>query len=145
MRPVLQDGQLFEPTGSLASTHIIKPDVPSAHYPSSAVNEWFCARLAQGMGLTVPKVELRYVPSPVYIVERFDRSIEADRVRRLHTLDAAQVLSLSAAASVAHARQHSSSGHQDHGQATRGGGARIVAASSATLILVAKSLHMRKI
>jgi serine/threonine-protein kinase HipA len=99
---VLQNGQLFEPTGSLASTHILKPDVLSAHYPSSAVNEWFCARLAQGLGLTVPKVELRYVPSPVYIVERFDRKLEAERVRRLHTLDAAQVLSLSAAAKYAH-------------------------------------------
>lgn len=103
MAVVLREGQLFEPTGSLASTHILKPDVLSAHYPCSAVNEWFSARLAQAMGLPVPKVELRYVPSPVYIVERFDRKPGEDRVQRLHTLDAAQLLSLSAAAKYAHA------------------------------------------
>ena len=74
----------------------------SAHYPCSAVNEWFSARLAQAMGLPVPQVELRYLPSPVYIIERFDRKIEADRVQRLHTLDAAQLLTLSATAKYAH-------------------------------------------
>ncbi|QDD63555.1 type II toxin-antitoxin system HipA family toxin [Herbaspirillum seropedicae] len=102
MAIVVQDGQLFEPTGNQASTHILKPDVLSAHYPCSAVNEWFSARLAQAMGLPVPKVELRYLPSPVYIIERFDRKIEADRVQRLHTLDAAQLLTLSATAKYAH-------------------------------------------
>lgn len=60
---VVIEGALYEPTGTRASTHILKPDVLSEHYPSSAVNEWFSARLAQKMGLDVPPVELRYVPS----------------------------------------------------------------------------------
>lgn len=98
---VMIDGQLFEPTGTRASTHILKPDVLSEHYPCSAVNEWFSARLAQRMGLSVPKVELRYVPSPIYIIERFDRKRTGDRVERLHTLDALQLLTLSAQAKYA--------------------------------------------
>lgn len=98
---VMIDGQLFEPTGTRASTHILKPDVLSKHYPCSAVNEWFSARLAQRMGLVVPQVELRYVPSPVYIIERFDRKRTGEQVERLHTLDALQLLTLSAQAKYA--------------------------------------------
>lgn len=93
---IIDDGQLYEPTGARASTHILKPDVLSAHYPCSAVNEWFSARLAQAMGLAVPKVELRYVPSPVYIIERFDRANVNGHAARLHALDALQLLSMSA-------------------------------------------------
>jgi len=95
------DGQLFEPVGGTASTHILKPDVTSDHYPCSAVNEWFCAMLARRLGLNVPDVELRFLPSPVYIIKRFDRDFSSDPVRRLHALDAAQLLSLSAGAKYA--------------------------------------------
>jgi serine/threonine-protein kinase HipA len=98
---VVIEGELYEPTGTRASTHILKPNVLSEHYPSSAVNEWFSARLAQKMGLDVPPVELRYVPSPVYIIERFDRRRTGDNVERLHTLDALQLLTMAAHAKYA--------------------------------------------
>jgi serine/threonine-protein kinase HipA len=89
-------GTLFEPTGASASTHILKPDVLHEHYPASAVNEWFCARLAQELRLPVPPVELRYVPASVYIIRRFDRAVTDGKVERLHALDAVQLLSLAA-------------------------------------------------
>lgn len=92
----VRDGQLYEPVGTHVSTHILKPDVLSEHYPASAVNEWFCARMAQEVGMNVPQVELRYVPSPVYLIHRFDREIVNNQIKRRHTLDAAQLLSLSA-------------------------------------------------
>jgi len=98
--PVLMDGhgQLFEPVGSQISTHILKPDALSEFYPASAVNEWFCARVAQEMGLNVPPVSLRYVPACVYLIQRFDRVQTGAGLVRRHTLDAAQLLSLSAGA-----------------------------------------------
>lgn len=89
-------GQLFEPIGSQLSTHILKPNALSEHYPASAVNEWYCARLAQELKLKVPLVALRYVPSPVYLIERFDRHTKSGIPLRRHVLDAAQALSLSA-------------------------------------------------
>ena len=102
--PVVLDdtGQLFEPVGAQISTHILKPDVASEHYPFSAVNEWFCARVAQELGLSVPPVALRFVPSCIYLIERFDRLRGDGRMRRRHTLDAAQLLSLAAGAKYAH-------------------------------------------
>lgn len=89
------DGLLYEPVGAQLSTHILKPDALSDFYPNSAVNEWYCARIAQKMKLSVPEVQLRYVPSPVYLIKRFDRKMENGEVKRLHSLDAAQALSIS--------------------------------------------------
>lgn len=88
-------GELFDPVGSQISTHILKPDALSEHYPASAVNEWFCARVAQELKLNVPPVELRYVPSCIYLIERFDRAWVNQTLVRRHTLDATQLLSLS--------------------------------------------------
>lgn len=95
--PVVLDehGVLYEPVGSRISTHILKPDALSEHYPASAVNEWYCARVAQQLRFDVPRVELRYVPSAVYLIERFDRRYVNGVLERRHALDAAQLLSLS--------------------------------------------------
>lgn len=95
--PVVMDasGNLYDPVGSQISTHILKPDALSEHYPASAVNEWYCARVAQELKFDVSKVELRYVPSAVYLIERFDRQYVGGVLERRHALNAAQLLSLS--------------------------------------------------
>ncbi len=91
---VLQDGSLFEPAGATPSTHILKPDHPDKDYPHSVINEWFVMHLAKRLGLDVPDVHRRYVPSPVYLINRFDR-IPADQGwQRRHVIDACQLLGL---------------------------------------------------
>ncbi len=90
---VWQDERLLEPVGSAASTHILKPDhVHRDTYPHSAANEWFVMTLAARVGLAVPAVRLLRVPEPVYLVERFDRVRAGGAVRRLHAIDACQLL-----------------------------------------------------
>ena len=91
---VLQDGALFEPAGATPSTHILKPDHPDDDYPHSVINEWFVMRLAKRLGLDVPEVHRRYVPSPVYLIDRFDRIPEAHGWQRRHVIDACQALGL---------------------------------------------------
>ena len=91
----IRDGQLVHPVGDSPSTHILKPDHKDTDfYPSSAANEYFTMRLADRMGLRVPPVELRFVPDPVYLIERFDRRIVDTQVQRLHVVDACQLLGL---------------------------------------------------
>jgi serine/threonine-protein kinase HipA len=91
----IREGQLFEPVGSTPSTHLLKPDhVDSDNWPHSVANEYFVMRLAALLGLDVPPVQIRYVPDPIYIIERFDRRIEGDEPRRLHVIDACQLLGL---------------------------------------------------
>lgn len=91
---VLQDGALFEPAGATPSTHILKPDHPDEDYPHSVINEWFVMRLAKRIGLDVPEVYRRYVPSPVYLIDRFDRVLDAQAWQRRHVIDACQLLGL---------------------------------------------------
>jgi serine/threonine-protein kinase HipA len=87
---IFRDDALFEPCESAVSTHIVKPDHPSADYPHSVVNEWFIMSLAAACGLPVPAVSRRYLPQPLYVVERFDRRAG----ERVHAIDACQLLGL---------------------------------------------------
>ncbi len=90
---ILQNKELFEPVGSTPSTHILKPDHTSADYPSTVINEYVCHKLAKKLGLGPPAVQRRYVPEPVYLIERFDRFLDIDQhIQRLHIIDACQLL-----------------------------------------------------
>lgn len=91
---VFQKGALFEPDGATPSTHILKPNHPSDDYPHSVINEWFVMRLARRVGLVAPDVHRKYVPEPVYIIDRFDRYLEQEQWQRLHVIDACQLLGL---------------------------------------------------
>lgn len=92
---VLQGEQLYEPQGARASTHILKPDHPDLDsYPHSVANEWFVMSLAARLKLPVPPVQIRRVPEPVYLIERFDRALRDDTLIRRHVLDGCQLLSL---------------------------------------------------
>ncbi|WPB59008.1 HipA domain-containing protein [Xylophilus sp. GOD-11R] len=90
---VVRDGALFEPVGAQASTHILKPDHPGDDYPSSVINEYFTMTVARAVLGEVPAVSRRYVPEPVYLVERFDRwSGPQGQTLRRHIVDACQLL-----------------------------------------------------
>ena len=91
---VLQGEQLFEPLSATPSTHILKPNHLDLGYPATVINEYFCMRLAEAVGLPVPPVRRVYVPQPVYIVERFDRfpSSGTSEVQRRHVIDTCQLL-----------------------------------------------------
>ena len=91
---VFQNDELFEPAGALPSTHILKPDHPDEDYRHSVINEWFVMRLAKRLGLDVPDVHRRYVPSPVYLIDRFDRISSRHGWQRRHVIDACQLLGL---------------------------------------------------
>jgi serine/threonine-protein kinase HipA len=94
---VLRDGQIFEPGGQSVSTHILKPNHPDNDaYPHSVINEWFIMRLARRVGLDVPEVTRRYVPTPVYLIERFDRVSRDGAMARRHAIDGCQLLNMAA-------------------------------------------------
>jgi len=91
----VRNNQLFMPVGETPSTHILKPDhVDRDNWPHSVANEYFVMRLAEKMGLPVPPVHIRYVPQPVYLIDRFDRVGAGDAIQRLHIIDACQLLGI---------------------------------------------------
>ncbi|WP_417583213.1 HipA domain-containing protein [Nitrincola sp.] len=92
---IFDNGELFEPDAAEPSTHILKPDhCKPNQYPHSAINEFVMMKLARAAGLIVPEVNLIRVPEPAYLVMRFDRSFEGDVAKRMHVIDACQLLSL---------------------------------------------------
>ncbi|MCF6244372.1 MAG: HipA domain-containing protein [Sulfurovum sp.] len=93
---LLKDGVLGLADGNLSSTHILKFQTKrNAHI---VINEYFCMSLAKQSGLNVAVVNLhRYGTHPVLMVERFDRLIQADMVKRLHIIDGCQLLNLPSA------------------------------------------------
>ena len=93
---IFNDGGLYEPSGQLPSTHILKPEhtEPDIYFFTTR-NEWFVMSLARACGLPVPDVHHLYLPAPAYIVKRFDRSGEYPAIQRLHVIDGCQLLGLS--------------------------------------------------
>ena len=92
--------QYFLPQGTAASTHIVK--AANRRFGQLSENEYYCLRLAEAAGLSVPECYLDTIGvQPLFVIERFDRMVlsEDDRragggVRRVHQEDFCQVLGL---------------------------------------------------
>lgn len=103
--------------GTLSSTHILKPESRSPNTPFMVANEHFCMSLAQAMGLPVATVQIRRIPEPILLIERFDRVVRrasdhSERivaVDRLHIIDGCQALDLPS-----HFKYERNFGHSEH-------------------------------
>ncbi len=82
----------------LASTHILKPEPVSSVLHGLVSSEFFSMRLATAVGIRTADVELLQVPERVLEVRRFDRKTEPFGVQRIHVIDGAQALGVSAGA-----------------------------------------------
>ena len=73
-----------------ATTHIIKPE-PS-RFPGLVDNEAFCMELARAVALPAASASrhLSATGLPYLLVERYDRDVTADPIRRLHQEDVCQ-------------------------------------------------------
>ena len=77
------------PMNGSPSTHILKPDVPELC--GSVYNEAFCLTLARRINLSVPHVTTGRAGTRTYLlVERYDRTYQNGRWRRLHPEDYCQ-------------------------------------------------------
>lgn len=97
--PVYVEGNsIFKATGSLATSHILKPPIRAAiSLPHTVENEAFCMQLAGKLGLIVPNAEVRTVRDQnFYLVGRFDRRREQGQIERLHQEDFCQALGVEA-------------------------------------------------
>jgi serine/threonine-protein kinase HipA len=94
---VIENGMMALPTNAASpTTHILKPE-PTA-YPGLVDNEAFCMQLARAALLPVASVEKAATPTGLryLVVERYDRDVTADPIRRLHQEDVCQALGIPA-------------------------------------------------
>jgi serine/threonine-protein kinase HipA len=88
-------GRFGKPLDGMASSHILKPELPGNDYQGVATNEYFCMRLAARCGLSSAAVELVTLAGrPCLVVERFDRDQDTWPHRRVHQEDLCQALGL---------------------------------------------------
>jgi serine/threonine-protein kinase HipA len=84
-------GRISIPMNGSPSTHILKPDVP--RLCGSVYNEAFCLTLARRIKLPTPNVTTGRAGKRSYLLaERYDRSYQSGRWRRLHQEDYCQAL-----------------------------------------------------
>lgn len=84
------------PSGRLPTTHILKPST-QRDLPGFEVNEHFCLRLAEEVGVPVAESRvLRFDDQIAIVVSRYDRAkLPSGEIRRVHQEDACQALSVS--------------------------------------------------
>jgi len=87
-----EDGLALPLNSMAATTHIVKPEL--SRFPGLVDNEAFCMELARAVELPVATVSKRASVSglPYLLVERYDRDLTADPIRRLHQEDFCQAL-----------------------------------------------------
>lgn len=96
----MEEGRIYLADGSLASTHILKPEPLNATLPFMVANEHFCMQLVRRIsqrrhGLDgVAEVVILRVPSPVLAIKRFDRKRGPLGIQRIHVIDGCQALDM---------------------------------------------------
>lgn len=89
------DDRMFLARASAPTSHILKPDNLSGKHPNIAANEYFCMQLANQIGLNVPDTSYRKLPTPVFLIKRYDRIWTADSgLVRSHQIDGCQALNI---------------------------------------------------
>lgn len=94
---ISDDGTMALPTNSGApTTHILKPG--PQRFPGLVDNEGFCMALARACELPVAAVRkaVTTTGAPYLIIERYDRDLTTDPIRRLHQEDFCQALGVRA-------------------------------------------------
>lgn len=89
-----RDGRWYLPTGTLPTTHILKPPMPG--FEAQEANECFCLWLASTMGLATTECETQsFGDERAIVVTRFDRYDDTDGVtRRIHMEDLCQAFGI---------------------------------------------------
>ncbi|MES5482414.1 type II toxin-antitoxin system HipA family toxin [Bradyrhizobium sp. INPA03-11B] len=95
-----RDGKWYKPVGTVATTHILKPQIgrlPNGVDLSNSVeNEYFCLKLIAALGIPAASAEIaKFGGRRTLVVERFDRRWTKDRrLLRLPQEDCCQALSV---------------------------------------------------
>jgi serine/threonine-protein kinase HipA len=85
----LIDDKIALPLNGCPTTHILKPAIKG--YDGIIQNKYMCLKIADRIGLTVPKVQIRWTKeTPYLLIERYDRIIKNDKVSRIHQEDFCQ-------------------------------------------------------
>ncbi|MGE4385073.1 MAG: type II toxin-antitoxin system HipA family toxin [Endomicrobiaceae bacterium] len=86
-------GKICLPKNSTPTTHIIKPLIKNLD--NTILNEYLCMKAAKKIGINTAAVEIGEVKGVQYLlIERYDREIKNNKVKRIHQEDFCQALGI---------------------------------------------------
>ncbi|MCD7879245.1 MAG: type II toxin-antitoxin system HipA family toxin [Candidatus Gastranaerophilales bacterium] len=86
---ILIDNKIAIPDKYVPTTHILKPQIKELQ--ETVQNEYICMKAAQKLNIIVPDVQIRTVNGKEYfLVERYDREIKNNKLKRIHQEDFCQ-------------------------------------------------------
>jgi serine/threonine-protein kinase HipA len=91
---IFENGKIYLPEGGLPTTHIVKTPIMIKGIKESVYNEYFCMKLASRIGMNIPEVQIIEGKHPLFLIERYDRIKDNDRVKRLHQQDFCQAFGI---------------------------------------------------
>jgi serine/threonine-protein kinase HipA len=87
------NGRWGEPSGSIPTTHILKPAV--AGFDDHDLNEHLCLRAARQAGLLAVRTKVsQFKDESAVVVDRYDRYIQGEVIVRVHQEDLCQALGI---------------------------------------------------
>ena len=93
---ILIDNKIALPDSNVPSTHILKPAIDG--FLESIENEYICMKVAEKLGIQVPVVHIDSVNDTKYfLIERYDRVIADETVKRVHQEDFCQASNIPSA------------------------------------------------
>jgi serine/threonine-protein kinase HipA len=91
---IFENGKIYLPEGGVPTTHIVKTPIMVKDINQSVYNEYFCMKLADRIGMNIPEVQIIEGEFPLFVIERYDRYIDGDHVKRLHQQDFCQAIGI---------------------------------------------------
>lgn len=91
---IYKDKKFYLPKDMSPTTHIVKVPIWRHGVKESVYNEYYCMTLADKVGLKVPKFEVFKSKYPLFVIERYDRIYEKNKIKRIHQQDFCQALGI---------------------------------------------------
>ena len=93
---ILINNKIASVEDNTPTTHILKPAIKN--YFETIENEYICLTSAKKMGLRVPNIQIGKANNTKYfLIERYDRIITNNKIKRLHQEDFSQALNIPSA------------------------------------------------
>ncbi|MDD3922937.1 MAG: type II toxin-antitoxin system HipA family toxin [Endomicrobiaceae bacterium] len=87
------DGKICLPKNNTPTTHIVKPLIRNLE--NTILNEYLCMKVAKAIGINTAQVEMCKVKDVQYLlIERYDREVKDNKIKRIHQEDFCQALSV---------------------------------------------------
>lgn len=85
----LINNEIVIPDKNVPSTHILKPAIKDLK--ETIENEYICLKAIEKLGVAVPNIEIRKANNtPYFLIERYDREIKNNQIKRIHQEDFCQ-------------------------------------------------------